>query len=351
MAKKEALELVSQSLGGGPNTSVDIQGRRRAARTHQVTVVRRTWLIMLHLPGKPKTIPLHVARLLASNFGLLDSLSEFLSDALPPLADTDPITRAVPETIAKPHLTCFYCGQMCRSAGHLQRHLSRRAGTCQVQHPRHLSAYRKLLTKLLRETQQEVEEAQTSDSEGSGPTGMEEPAQDEPLYGSSIPPNLSFWTRNEKEAFFRALQRFSRFRPDAIAEAIGTKSIGDVEILMSDLESCRALDATYRPRELSRHPAAREMSEKWISFEETLAEDAIVWEAFLSEAGRTSPDLRDLAQGAALDDATRPQCRQCHRGTCDGKWPTCKECSQNGDVCEWDQDYHPQILVNDLDAT
>ncbi|CAN6646082.1 hypothetical protein TRVA0_021S01618 [Trichomonascus vanleenenianus] len=78
----------------------------------------------------------------------------------------------------------------------------------------------------------------------------------------------SYWTAREKEKFFYYLARKSRHDLAAVAEAIGTKSVVEVQEYHDVL--CAAAEASENePSGLSMEdiPAAREMSETWIAVE------------------------------------------------------------------------------------
>ncbi|KAI0343549.1 hypothetical protein BDW22DRAFT_1419470 [Trametopsis cervina] len=96
---------------------------------------------------------------------------------------------------------------------------------------------------------------------------------------SYFPPN-SYWTGEEKDRFFHALATCSRFRPDLIAQEVGTKTLTDVCLYLHMLE-----EALHNPNSASSstglkftslarqdHPAAHEVSDKWLCYEDGLAE-------------------------------------------------------------------------------
>ncbi|KAI6100544.1 hypothetical protein F5141DRAFT_1139332 [Pisolithus sp. B1] len=94
------------------------------------------------------------------------------------------------------------------------------------------------------------------------------------------------WTPAEKNAFFRALSAYSRWRPDLIAAAVPTRSVWEVDLYLAALEEgaeCldRAekgdgylsdfdLDEEDSGSDLELEPA-HEVSDAWVAVEETLA--------------------------------------------------------------------------------
>ncbi|WVN86886.1 uncharacterized protein L203_102060 [Cryptococcus depauperatus CBS 7841] len=96
-------------------------------------------------------------------------------------------------------------------------------------------------------------------------------------------PTNAFWNSHEKSAFFAALARHSRYRPDLIALDIG-KSESEVVWYFDLLESAR-IHQDQEPRRRNRKtelkrshrfqeglaPAAREVSASWLKVEEGLA--------------------------------------------------------------------------------
>ncbi len=97
----------------------------------------------------------------------------------------------------------------------------------------------------------------------------------------------SHWSSAEKDAFFRGLAVHSRLRPDLIAEEVKTKTVPDVCVYLAILEEGErelaqgttyvdepnhASGAQHSRREL---PAALEVSEEWVAFEDRMA-DAMI---------------------------------------------------------------------------
>ncbi|KAI6115244.1 hypothetical protein EDD16DRAFT_1519845 [Pisolithus croceorrhizus] len=101
------------------------------------------------------------------------------------------------------------------------------------------------------------------------------------------PPVMSKpWTPAEKNAFFRALSAYSRWRPDLIAAAVPTRSVWEVDLYLAALEegaesldraengdgylSDFDLDEEDSGSDLELEPA-HEVSDAWVAVEETLA--------------------------------------------------------------------------------
>ena len=87
--------------------------------------------------------------------------------------------------------------------------------------------------------------------------------------GASIFPPSAHWTAEDKDLFFHALARHSTLRPDLIAADIGSKTVVDVCGYIALLRNgARKSELGVSLHEL---PAALEMSDKWIAFEEEQA--------------------------------------------------------------------------------
>ncbi|KAI0770015.1 hypothetical protein C8Q74DRAFT_866300 [Fomes fomentarius] len=108
-----------------------------------------------------------------------------------------------------------------------------------------------------------------------------------PLPASFFAPR-AFWTAAEKDAFFKALAVHSRLRPDLIAEEVKTKTIPDVCVYLAMLERAakempeaatyvrhngQSVDVKLSRKEL---PAALEVSDEWIDYEEHMATSMII---------------------------------------------------------------------------
>ena len=126
--------------------------------------------------------------------------------------------------------------------------------------------------------------------------------------GASIFPPSAYWTAEEKDLFFHALARHSPLRPDLIAAEIRTKTVVDVCGYIALLRN----GAQKSETEVSLHdlPAALEMSDNWIEFEEKQAFvliDAVAgWEVDQKEKNRKET-LRSIKgrkkpiKGAVID--------------------------------------------------
>ncbi|PFH51491.1 hypothetical protein AMATHDRAFT_47011 [Amanita thiersii Skay4041] len=76
----------------------------------------------------------------------------------------------------------------------------------------------------------------------------------------------SYWCASEKNAFFHALSRFSRLRPDLIAAHIQTKSTADVCAYIDNLEAAsKTTKICWSRRDLG---IAFDVSDSWIDVEE-----------------------------------------------------------------------------------
>lgn len=104
---------------------------------------------------------------------------------------------------------------------------------------------------------------------------------------SNFPPS-AYWTAKEKDLFFHALTRHSTLRPDLIAAEICSKTVVDVCGYIALLRNgSQKSETEVSPYDL---PAALEMSDKWIEFEEkqafVLIDAAAGWEADQKEMDR-----------------------------------------------------------------
>lgn len=124
--------------------------------------------------------------------------------------------------------------------------------------------------------------------------------EDEEPGPSYFAPNTC-WTAQEKNMFFHALSVHSRLRPDVIAEEIGTKSLAEVctyiTMLEEGLRSSERNDPEFFPVPRERFPTAYEVSEKWVEFEDELAEAAM----------RNEPEAYAQALRNARDEELREQ--------------------------------------------
>ncbi|KAF8625426.1 hypothetical protein AX15_005388 [Amanita polypyramis BW_CC] len=85
-----------------------------------------------------------------------------------------------------------------------------------------------------------------------------------------LPPSLvepaGYWASSEKNAFFHALARYSRLRPDLIAAHIKTKSVVDVRAYIDRLETAsKANPISWTRKNID---IAFEVSDSWVEFEE-----------------------------------------------------------------------------------
>ena len=104
--------------------------------------------------------------------------------------------------------------------------------------------------------------------------------------GSLLPSMLrpsSYWSPEEKQQFFLGLNRFSRLRPDLIADTIGSKTTAEVCEYLSSLARAsheRGPALKYR----NKLPAAREVSDDWLSFECTMADSSATRDVILERS-------------------------------------------------------------------
>jgi hypothetical protein len=126
--------------------------------------------------------------------------------------------------------------------------------------------------------------------------------------GASVFPPSAYWTAGEKDLFFHALARHSPLRPDLIAAEIRTKTLVDVCGYIALLRN----GAQKSETEVSLHdlPAALEMSDNWIEFEEKQAFvliDAVAgWEVDQKEKDRedilqSMKDRKTPIKGVVID--------------------------------------------------
>lgn len=132
----------------------------------------------------------------------------------------------------------------------------------------------------------------------------------------SISPPTAYWTSCEKNAFFLALARYSRLRPDLIAAHIKTKSVVDV---------CAYIDllhAASKDNPISRARAdigiAFEVSDSWIDYEErnatSLTTAELLWDI---EQRRT---LRQAQVAKKRDDFEAPEIFDNWRAEAEAQW-------------------------------
>ena len=108
--------------------------------------------------------------------------------------------------------------------------------------------------------------------------------------GTSIFPPAAYWTADEKDAFFHALAHHSALRPDLIAAEIGSKTAVDVCAHAALLRGGAQATETEPGISLQGLPAALEVSDKWIAFEEqqaaALGDAAAHWEVAREDVDR-----------------------------------------------------------------
>lgn len=302
------------------------------------------------LSGRPTYASLSLVREVAEQSNLLETLSAILDNKLPDLPLNAPITRSPPSHIYPVKPECRYCETKFTRWSELDFHMTSQAGTCQLDHALSLRPYLHLLnTTISQEDFRETSSRHPPSRKAEQPF-LTEAIMDKPMGGTSLPPSLTYWTPSEKDKLFHGLQRSSRFRPDLIAEHVGSKNASEVVAYLAFLEEqALLLDGEDEEPALGDHPAAREMSDKWIAFEENMAEDAVVWEAFICSASKTPRQYRDYAQAAAMHRACDFHCRRCPRGTCDGEWPICGRCDDLELHCKWSDKLHPDALPDELD--
>ncbi len=129
----------------------------------------------------------------------------------------------------------------------------------------------------------------------------------------AVLPANSRWTAEEKDAFFGALARHSRWAPDRIAADIGTKTPGEVTWYLETLRAMAVdLEQEQVPRNTDLHrqpwqagfaPAAREVSERWMRQEERLAAGLVETELGWEQEARAM--RRDKADRAAARRALK----------------------------------------------
>jgi DNA-directed RNA polymerase subunit RPC12/RpoP len=88
------------------------------------------------------------------------------------------------------------------------------------------------------------------------------------LANHAVPPFHEPWIEEEKQRFFYALSRHSRFRPDLIAEDVGTRTTAEVDAYLALLASYSAATSSLTRDE---HPTAYEVTDDWLRWEETQA--------------------------------------------------------------------------------
>ena len=96
------------------------------------------------------------------------------------------------------------------------------------------------------------------------------PKGETPLEETFIPPN-TYWTSDEKHRLFHHLKRFSRLRLDLVAEAMATKTLAEVSAYIGHLDGIIHRNSYKYQRKENPPPAAMEVSDGWIAFEEHMS--------------------------------------------------------------------------------
>ena len=119
--------------------------------------------------------------------------------------------------------------------------------------------------------------------------------------GASIFPPSAYWTAEEKDLFFHALARHSPLRPDLIAAEIRTKTLVDVCGYITLLRD--GAQKSEMGISLFDLPAALEMSDNWIGFEE---EQALILTAAMAgwELDQKEMDRKEDLQ--SIKDRNKP---------------------------------------------
>lgn len=275
-------------------------------------------MLLHHNPELPRTISLTIATALLEEAGLVDSLQILLDPDLPSSEDTEPVSRVRPSS----HRSCPYCRESFVGKA-LRKHFIERRGTCQMKDPIKLRQYLSGQARI----------SDDSDASSEDEDGLQSFSR--PL----VPPFTTTWTEEEVDRLFYAIPRYSRFRVDAIAEHIRTKTVVEVDMLLQQLaEQSKLLKHSGSTAKKRRHPVAREMSQKWVNLEEEVAEDIVIWDAFNEQAQRTPFEWRDGIQRSAVRHKQRSDCLICQDSACDGSWPVCRPCKSRDLECIWPLD-------------
>ncbi|KAI0720591.1 hypothetical protein C8T65DRAFT_567358 [Cerioporus squamosus] len=115
----------------------------------------------------------------------------------------------------------------------------------------------------------------------------------DPLPASFFAPH-AFWSAAEKDAFFHGLAVHSRLRPDLIAEEVKTKTVADVCVYIALLEQGDKEDSQsgvhvgeHARLHRKDHPYAYEVSDKWLAFEERVADAMMSFQSSLDQEAIT----------------------------------------------------------------
>ncbi|WVQ89515.1 hypothetical protein IAS59_003277 [Cryptococcus gattii] len=170
-----------------------------------------------------------------------------------------------------------------------------------------------------------------------------------PLHTTPIPPTNNTWSSYDKQLFFAALSRHSRHRPDLIASDVG-KSEAEVQWYLDLLETSRetheSKDRAANKRGLKRNeywregvaPAAREVSDEWVSKEEELATEAIAIieqrereEDKVFQKKRKRKARSNLIREAGIPRDTKPS----EKKRIIESWPGIEEMEKRWEAQEW----------------
>lgn len=170
-----------------------------------------------------------------------------------------------------------------------------------------------------------------------------------PLHTTPIPPTNNTWSSYDKQLFFAALSRHSRHRPDLIASDVG-KSEAEIQWYLDLLETSRetheSKDRAANKRGLKRNeywregvaPAAREVSDEWVSKEEQLATEVIAIieqrereEDKVFQKKRKRKARSDLIREAGIPRDTKPS----ERKRIIKSWPGIEEMEKRWEAQEW----------------
>lgn len=119
----------------------------------------------------------------------------------------------------------------------------------------------------------------------------------------------SYWTGWEKAAFFDALKRHSRMRPELIQEEIGdSKTLWEVCLYINLLDTASSSNELPESAYASTSVAV-EMSKKWIAFEQKQAGAVMAYEEHLLDEFHRNKVLEERSTGEIPETVT-------------GKWET-----------------------------
>ncbi|KAI0688464.1 hypothetical protein BC835DRAFT_1511876 [Cytidiella melzeri] len=137
----------------------------------------------------------------------------------------------------------------------------------------------------------------------------------------ALPPSLyapySYWKSEEKGRFFHALAVHSRFRPDLIAEHIGTKTFADVCLYLNMLEEAlhssdditTSTGLKFAPVPRKDLPAAYEVSDEWLLYENKLASSLVASEPTMMSDGLKRAKEAEISNQKNKSRAKRGEAR------------------------------------------